>query len=349
MNILRSATSKLGLIDGINNKIGLNNTDDDFLDVENKIHHTSHCTSRPSIIEKKYSTAELQIKNKIGHGAFGNVYNCSYNGLPNSHCVKVVVNNSKFQNREIEVLQYLTKYKHKNLLHIIDFFDDCEKYYIIMPKYTCNLKQYLSQGHVLTEPIITSFFGGIIDGLFQLQKHGIIHRDLKPENVMVDDKNLVICDMGSAKFESNNPSTTYICTRWYRSPEIILSNSAYNCCSDLWSAGCLFIEILSLSVPFKADDTPGMLTEIFKRLGIPTLQEFQCINPDLDSNIVTSLLEKQLASKKTKNRRSAITDLCKPHIVGELHLQYIHHCLMYSPNERQKVFMYHSLQQQKTR
>lgn len=80
---------------------------------------------------------------------------------------------------------------------------------------------------------------------------GICHRDIKPTNVLVDPRNheLRLCDFGSAKklipTESN---ISYICSRYYRAPELMLCSSEYDNSIDVWSTGCVIAEMV-LGVP----------------------------------------------------------------------------------------------------
>ena len=43
-------------------------------------------------------------------------------------------------------------------------------------------------------------------------------------------------------------------TRWYRAPEIMLSNAEYTCAVDVWSAGCIFGEMLGRRPLFPGND-----------------------------------------------------------------------------------------------
>jgi serine/threonine protein kinase len=67
----------------------------------------------------------------------------------------------------------------------------------------------------------------------------IIHCDLKPENILLRNSKksaIKVIDFGSACF-ANQKTYTYIQSRFYRAPEILL-NLPYSCSIDMWSLGC---------------------------------------------------------------------------------------------------------------
>ena len=76
---------------------------------------------------------------------------------------------------------------------------------------------------------------------------GIAHRDLKPQNLLVDpiSHRLQLCDFGSAKrLIKGENNVSYICSRYFRAPELIFGSSKYDVSVDLWSAGCVISELL---------------------------------------------------------------------------------------------------------
>lgn len=330
MNVLKEASLLLKECD-----------DEEFNLYDDKIHFTSKSQSKH---ERKQKLDGIPtIGKKIGFGTFGNVYECQYENSSGDQklCVKRVTLNDEFKQRELDFLIHFKNNPHENVIKLYDFFVDDHEVYFVMPKFVYNLREYLDYDFFnITYSCTLSFFQSIIKGLMHLDKFQIIHRDLKPENVLVKDDQLIICDFGSAKYEYDGPHTTYICTRWYRAPEIILSNNVYTSAVDLWSAGCIFAEIVTNRVSFKASDQVSTLSKMFRYLGLPTTDDFYYLNEELDSKIIDRLTKQKNTDKPTRSKQQNILNLCKPYELTEITYTYIYKCLEYNPHKRYSIFKY---------
>lgn len=110
---------------------------------------------------------------------------------------------------------------------------------------------------------------------------GICHRDIKPQNLLVHPKTqqLKLCDFGSAKaLVKGEPNVSYICSRYYRAPELIFGSTDYTTAIDIWSQGCVGAELLLGQPLFPGDSGVDQLVEIIKVLGTPTKQEIISMN-----------------------------------------------------------------------
>jgi serine/threonine protein kinase len=102
------------------------------------------------------------------------------------------------------------------------------------------------QIRVVPEPYLAELTRQMLLGLSFLHDTArICHRDVKPQNLLVDTAShiLKLCDFGSAKaLVPGEPNISYICSRYYRAPELIFGATDYTPAIDVWSAGCVAAE-----------------------------------------------------------------------------------------------------------
>lgn len=94
---------------------------------------------------------------------------------------------------------------------------------------------------------------GLLQALKHLHAHKIIHRDLKPSNVLVKEglQDVVVCDLGSAvQCSEGEEYALEGFTRWYKAPEMLFGSRTYQYEVDVWSLGCILMELASGDVFF---------------------------------------------------------------------------------------------------
>jgi glycogen synthase kinase 3 beta len=119
--------------------------------------------------------------------------------------------------------------------------------------------------------------------LAYIHSFGICHRDIKPQNLLLDPETSVLklCDFGSAKqLIKGEPNVSYICSRYYRAPELIFGAIDYTCYIDVWSSGCVFAELLLGQPIFPGESGVDQLVEIIKVLGTPSREQIRQMNPN---------------------------------------------------------------------
>ncbi len=123
----------------------------------------------------------------------------------------------------------------------------------------------------------------MLRGIGYIHACGICHRDIKPQNVLIDPNNhlLKLCDFGSAKkLIKGEPNVSYICSRYYRAPELIFGNPDYSNQIDVWSVGCVVAELMLGHPIFPGDNGVDQLVEIIKKLGTPSKEMILAMNPN---------------------------------------------------------------------
>ena len=130
------------------------------------------------------------------------------------------------------------------------------------------LKSNKFQGITLT--LIKRFAFQILQALCLLSEHDIIHCDLKPENILLKHPNhsaIKVIDFGSSCF-GDKRLYTYIQSRFYRAPEIILG-IPYTTAIDMWSFGCILVELFTGYPLFPGESEAEQLLCIMEVLGPP--------------------------------------------------------------------------------
>jgi mitogen-activated protein kinase 1/3 len=114
------------------------------------------------------------------------------------------------------------------------------------------------------------FLYQLLWGLKYVHSANVLHRDLKPSNLLVNANcDLKIADFGLARTTSDtNFMTEYVVTRWYRAPELLLNCSEYTEAIDVWSVGCIFMELLNRKPLFPGKDYVQQLVLITEVLSL---------------------------------------------------------------------------------
>jgi len=91
------------------------------------------------------------------------------------------------------------------------------------------------------------------------------------ENILIMGDTVKLADLGSCRgLYSKPPFTEYISTRWYRAPECLLTDGYYGYKMDIWGAGCVFFEILSLFPLFPGNNELDQINKIHNIMGTPS-------------------------------------------------------------------------------
>ena len=93
----------------------------------------------------------------------------------------------------------------------------------------------------LKQAMIKAYIHQLLSAVAYIHSQGVMHRDMKTSNILLSfDGDVKLTDFGLSCFVSLDPHEDYqslVVTRWYRSPELLLGETNYDCSVDMWSAG----------------------------------------------------------------------------------------------------------------
>ncbi|EPZ33631.1 kinase-like protein [Rozella allomycis CSF55] len=219
------------------------------------------------------------IMDTLGQGTFGQVVKAQNLKTKEFVAVKVIKNSKAYFNQsmmEVTLLEMINnKHDVNDQFHITrlkDTFIFRKHLCIVSELMSINLYELLKQNHFkgLSLRLIRVFMNQLLEALSLLHEIKIIHADLKPENILLkdlDSPNIKLIDFGSACHEHNTPYT-YIQSRFYRSPEVLLG-LPYTSSIDMWSLGCIAAELF-LGIPiFPGSSEFNQITRIVNMMGMP--------------------------------------------------------------------------------
>uniref|UniRef100_A0A183CFF5 Protein kinase domain-containing protein n=1 Tax=Globodera pallida TaxID=36090 RepID=A0A183CFF5_GLOPA len=208
-------------------------------------------------IDLQYSEAKV-----IGNGSFGVVYLAKLVHNNEDVAIKKVLQDKRFKNRELQIMRRL---EHRNVVKLKYFFycsgDKKDEVYLnLILEFVPDTSLGITQNSVKSYPSSTLRYTCI-----NCSGHLV----------------LKLCDFGSAKtLVQGEPNVAYICSRYYRAPELIFGATDYTTKIDVWSAGTVLAELLLGQPFFPGDSGVDQLVEIIKVLGTPSRDEIQQMNPN---------------------------------------------------------------------
>ena len=271
----------------------------------------------------------------LGKGTFGVVYRAKEEKSDDFIAIKRVFQDKKYKNRELDILKELN---HPNIISLKHFFytkvengQNGPEIYLncVMDYFPQTLARILStnfQSRKQLEPFIAKLYAyQMLSSLKYLHSKNIAHRDIKPQNILVNPKNnkIKLCDFGSAKkIEQGQKSIAYICSRFYRAPELIFGSTDYTCQIDVWSMGCVITELVLGRPIFPGATTSDQLVEIIRILGTPTKDDICSMNPHFKDH------------KFPEIKPVPFEKILKNRIIPEYFLDLISKLLVYNPTKR---------------
>lgn len=235
-------------------------------------------------------TVSYMAERIVGQGSFGVVFQARCLETGETVAIKKVLQDKRYKNRELQTMRLLDHPNVTSLKHCFFSTTGKDELYLnlvleFVPETVHRvIRHYNKINQRMPLIYVKLYMFQICRGLAYIHNTiGVCHRDIKPQNLLVNPHThqLKICDFGSAKvLVKGEPNISYICSRYYRAPELIFGATEYTTAIDIWSAGCVLAELLLGQPLFPGESGVDQLVEIIKVLGTPTREEIKCMNPN---------------------------------------------------------------------
>lgn len=250
-------------------------------------HQQQQQNEQPKEVDITYSDLRT-----IGNGSFGVVFQATLQKPTQEQiAIKKVLQDKRFKNRELQIMR---KLDHCNVVKLKYFFHttgdrgSSEVYLHLVLEYIPETLYKIARTHSRTRQnlpmiLVKLYMYQLFRSLNYIHSMDICHRDIKPQNLLLNPETgvLKLCDFGSAKsLVGGEPNVAYICSRYYRAPELIFGATDYTTKIDIWSAGCVMAELILGEPMFPGESGVDQLVEIIKVLGTPTREQMKAMNPN---------------------------------------------------------------------
>ncbi|KAH9742286.1 Shaggy-related protein kinase epsilon [Citrus sinensis] len=210
-------------------------------------------------------TISYMAERVVGQGSFGIVFQAKCLETGETVAIKKVLQDKRYKNRELQTMRLLDHPNVVSLKHCFFSTTDKDELYLnlvleFVPETVYRVAKHYSRAS---------------------QRMPLIYVKLYTYQVNPHTHQVKLCDFGSAKvLVKGEPNISYICSRYYRAPELIFGATEYTTAIDIWSVGCVLAELLLGQPLFPGESGVDQLVEIIKVLGTPTREEIKCMNPN---------------------------------------------------------------------
>jgi serine/threonine protein kinase len=232
--------------------------------------------------------SRFEIKEKIGRGAFGEVMLA----IDKQTLSKVAIKRIPLQEakgklskpvfREMESLRQLSESSLIVQLIAVYLSEGC--LCLALEYLPIDLDVLISKtAQHFTPRQIKYVWYSLCQALAYCHSKNMIHRDIKPSNVLFSiHGELKLGDWGLARvclpnlqnWTRERQMSHQVATRWYRPPELLFASRTYNLSMDVWSAGAVVAEVMSLRPLFPGNNDIDQMLKVFEVLGTPTLEDW---------------------------------------------------------------------------
>ncbi|WVQ67153.1 uncharacterized protein L199_005348 [Kwoniella botswanensis] len=233
-------------------------------------------TSEPSFVPTTSGEMYVLVSH-VGEGTYGKVYKARNTDTGRMVALKKIRLEGEKDGfpvtamREIKLLQGV---RQENVVRLLEIMVSKGNVHMVFEYMEHDLTGLLSHRTLrFSQANIKSLNHQMLNGLSYLHSKSILHRDMKGSNILLNSKGeLKLADFGLARLYSKKHLDDYtnrVITLWYRSPELLMGETVYKSEVDMWSAGCIVLEIFTTKPIFQGSDEINQLEVIYSIMGTP--------------------------------------------------------------------------------
>ncbi|KAL0962875.1 hypothetical protein UPYG_G00346630 [Umbra pygmaea] len=294
-------------------------------------------------VEHDHIGFRFEVLDVIGKGSFGHVLKCLDHKTKEHVAIKVIRNKKRFHYQAMMELKILDLLRRKdkddqhNVIYMKEYFYFRNHLCISFELQGINLYELIKKNKFrgFSQVLVRHFAHSLLKCLQMLHKEKIIHCDLKPENIVLSHKGqgeIKVIDFGSSCFEHQRVYS-YIQSRFYRSPEVILGHS-YSMSIDMWSLGLILIELYTGFPLFPGENEEEQIGCMVELLGMPP-NDFLSTAIRKSHFFDASGNPRNTTNSKGRKRQPNSKDLASVLTTDDpLFLDFIKRCLTWDPKQR---------------
>ena len=223
-------------------------------------------------IEEILESHGYELGEILGSGSFGVCYkvvSIAYNKLFACKIIEIPFfedfDDQKMRMKIFETeVKTLSLISHINIVQIYDYFNEDDKFMMILEYCSGSLSEYLQEKKHVNPNEIRSYAKQIISALNFCHQQNICHLDIKPANILFDDnKVLKVADFGLAQFaKDGNLTDVFSGSGLYKAPEIIGKQPYDPFKADVWSFGVTLYKMVTGEFPIVANSYPQIVAQL---------------------------------------------------------------------------------------
>ncbi|KAG0064759.1 Cyclin-dependent kinase 10 [Linnemannia elongata] len=292
-----------------------------------------HLTPQKSFFGTSRVVDDFEKLNKVGEGTYGVVYRAKdkkTNEIVALKRIRMERENDGLPISSLREIKLLKTLRHDNVVLVKDVAvgNDLDQIFLVMEYCEQDMAALMDNVKKPYTPAeVKCLMLQLLKGIEYCHDHFVIHRDLKLSNLLLNSQGILkIADFGLARSFGlpSRPMTPKVVTLWYRAPELLFGDLNYTTAVDMWSAGCIFGELLKHAPLLPGKVEKQQVDLIIDLLGTPHEKIWQGFNKLPMSTI--KLPEQRF--NNLKNKFPHITDAARSLLSG---------LLTYDPKKRLSV------------